>query len=110
VFLPVLLAAASGIGRSIYPDAGAARTSALHVDAAQAPMWQRSSAAEQVRSTMSPRRGADDPTNLGVSGGSAGGVPSLSVSIKEAAAVLDPFTAMFLTVNNGSTLARPATR
>jgi nucleoside-diphosphate-sugar epimerase len=101
VFLPVLLAAAKRDGRSIYPEAGLARTSAVHVDAA---------ADAYVAALERGRAGAiyhvaseEEPTIREVAEAiamAAGGVPSVSVPIDEAASALDPFTAMFLTVNN----------
>ena len=101
VFLPVLLAAAKRDGRSIYVDQGTARTSAVHVDAA---------ADAYVAALEKARAGAiyhvasdEEPTIKEIAEAVAlavGGVPSVSVSLEQAATALDPFTAMFLTVNN----------
>jgi nucleoside-diphosphate-sugar epimerase len=101
VFLPVLVAAAKRDRRSIYIDAGAARTSALHVDAAAEAFvaaFERGQAGAIYHVASE-----EEPTIREIAEAvatAAGGVPSVSVPLEEAAAALDPFTAMFLTVNN----------
>jgi nucleoside-diphosphate-sugar epimerase len=101
VFLPVLLAAAKRDGRSIYVGQGTARTSAVHVDAAADAYL---AALEKGRAGAIYHVASDEqPTIKEIAEAvavAAGGVPSVSVSLEEAAAALDPFTAMFLTVNN----------
>jgi nucleoside-diphosphate-sugar epimerase len=101
VFLPVLLAAAQRDGRSIYIGDGAARTSAVHVDAAADAYI---AALERgLPGSIYHVASSEEPSVREIAEAvavAAGGVPTMSVKLDEAASALDPFTAMFLTVNN----------
>jgi len=101
VFLPKLLAAARRDGRSIYVGDGEARTSTLHVDAAADAYLAafdrgRAGAIYHIAAEEEPSvRDIAEAVAL-----AAGGLPTVSVNLEEAARALDPFTAWFLTLNN----------
>jgi nucleoside-diphosphate-sugar epimerase len=108
VFLPKLVAAAKRDGYSVYIGDGQGRTSAVHVEAAADAYV---AALEQGPAGAVYHIASDEePTirEIAEAVAVATSVPAVSVSMEEVAAALDPFTAMFLTVNNrlGASRAR----
>lgn len=101
VFLPILVAHARAHGRSLYVADGANRVSAVHVDAAAAAYVAaldhgQAGAIYHIASDEAPAmRDLAHAIAIGT------GAEMKSVSQEEAARALDPFTAMFLALDNG---------
>lgn len=102
VFLPILVNAARRTGRSIYVGDGAFATSAVHVEAAAdayvaALEDGEAGATYHIASDEEPRiRDIAQAVAIGV----GGGCTAAGVSAEAASDALDPFTAMFLGLNN----------
>ena len=101
VFLPVLVAAARRTGRSIYVGEGKNRLSAVHVEAVANAYV---AALDHGRPGHIYHVAADDSPSMrelaeAIAIGT--GAKAESVTGEEAAEVLDPFTAMFLALDNG---------
>lgn len=101
VFLPRLAGYARRTGRSLYVGEGRSRVSAVHVDAA-ADAYVAALASPDARGIY--HIASDDAPSVrtlaeAVAVGT--GANPTSVTLEEAAAELDPFTAMFLALDNG---------
>jgi nucleoside-diphosphate-sugar epimerase len=100
VFLPILLEAAERTGRSVYVGAGAVTTSAVHVDAAADAYL---AALDRGEAGATYHIASDEEPTLrqvAEAVALATGTQAESVSGEDAAALLDPFTAMFMQTNN----------
>lgn len=106
VFLPPLMIAAQRTGRALYVGEGNNRLSSVHVDAAAdayvAALDQgRAGSIYFIASDEAPPM-RDLASAIAIGSGST----ALSVTMEEAAAALDPFTAMFLALDNGLSSAK----
>lgn len=106
VFLPVLVEAARRTGRSLYVGEGSNRLSAVHVEAAADAYL---AALDHGRAGELYFVASDEaPTMRELAQAIAIGTGAVAASVtpEEAAAALDPFTAMFLALDNGLSSAK----
>ncbi len=99
IFVPALVKVARDTGRAIYVGAGDNQLSAVHVDGAARAFVAATDRGRGIYHIASDE--ALTMRDLAVALGEGAGASPTSVTLDEAAALTDPFTAQFLTVNNG---------
>jgi nucleoside-diphosphate-sugar epimerase len=106
IFVPALVKVARETGRSIYVGDGDNRLSAVHVDGAARAFVAAADRGSGVYHIASRERLTMRELAEGIAVGTR--AVATSVSTEEAAALTDPFTASFLTLNNGLSAGRAA--
>lgn len=99
IFVPALVKVARDTGRAIYVGAGDNQLSAVHVDGAARAFVAAADRGRGIYHIASDE--ALTMRDLAVAIGEGAGASPTSVTLDEAAALTDPFTAQFLTLNNG---------